>query len=112
MRNQIGRHSPRLLAIPQMAAEFGLIVHERDLRAGLDQFKRRLQSRGTAANHRDFRVHPRVLVIRRSSARFRRDAKAGYFANIRLGCVPGPFVRHGLVVPTHRHQPIEALRNG
>ena len=41
----------------------------------------------TTADHRDFRVHPRVLVIRRSATRFRRDAQArrlcGYTARPR-----------------------------
>src|SRR5690242_14561580 len=68
--NQLGWNLARLLSIPQVPAKLRLIIHYHDVSPILCQFERRLQSRWPTTHYSDLGVHPRVLVILRSTAGF------------------------------------------
>ena len=95
-----------------MAAKSRLVIDQHHLFAVRSQLHGCLQACRTASDNRYFHMPVTVFVFAGIRSPRWRLTQPGNLANEWLGGVPRAGVGHHLVIPPHRHQPIEPLRDG
>src|ERR1700730_6036432 len=94
-----------------MAAERGLIVNQNHLLTSAARFDRRLDAGRTASDDGHLGLHVGMLVLAVAGTGLRDVAQSGYAPDERLDGMPALGIGEDLVIPAHRHQPVEALRD-